>query len=291
MQIPPQADDKEQQILADIQLRSGLSYRRIGGIDTRDKATAETVLPILAEWVPMMPPRGLRHEIYNRFITVHANRYMRSLVEWAKHEPYSLAVDSLIQAVACAAKPADAEWVWKATHELPKSPFHYFLLAKLARFPAVASEVKDELVEALGSPGLHLYEIQSIGEVDDPRIWKWFESRVDTPDRRVRALARKVVEKGRQLPRGIVYAPAPPDRRGELFSTEVDIHQTTGVLKTLAKDLRLKIPAPVRSADFLSRLEPDHWAVARVQTEQGEPASVWFRLEDFDTVEIVVASR
>jgi hypothetical protein len=56
----------------------------------------------------------------------------------------------------------------------------------------------------------------------------------------------------------------------------------------LVKDLRLRMPTFVRTADFLSRLDQDRWAVATIQTEQGEAASVWFRLEDFDTVEICV---
>jgi hypothetical protein len=288
MHIPPPVNEAEQQILTDIQRRTGLSFRRIGGVDTGDKAIAEVVLPVLAEWVPVVPNQNLRHAIYGRFITVHANPYMDSLVGWAKKETYALAVDTLIQAIASAAKSTDAERLLKVTDELPKSNFHYFLLARLAKFPAVATEIKDKLVEALGSTDLRAYEVGSIAGVDDPRIRKWFESRVDAPDKQLRALARKVVNRGKQLQPGIIYAAAPPDRGGELFSTEADIDEVPTVLKALVEDLRLKIPASVRIADFLSRLDQDRWAVATIRTERGEPTSIWFRLEDFDTVEICV---
>lgn len=194
----------------------------------------------------------------------------------------------MIQALATAARPEDAEWLWKTSQELPKSLSDYELLARLSTFPTVASEVKDKIARALESSELGIGDLYSVANVDDPRVLKWFKSMVDSPDPRVRAIARKVVGRDKRLPRGVQYAAAPPQRRGELFSTEVDIDKAEVLLKKLAKDLHLKIPLAVRTGRFLSRLAADRWAVAEIHTESGDLASIWFRLEDVNTVEITV---
>jgi hypothetical protein len=134
-------------------------------------------------------------------------------------------------------------------------------------------------------------DLQYISEVNDPRIRKWLEGQVDSPNRDLRTLARRVLARGQRLPKGVEFAAREPDRAGELFSTEVDIWEVRALLARLAKQHALKIPNTVRGARFLSSLDVDRWVSAPIESNTGEPYRVWFRLEDVDTVEVVLTKE
>jgi hypothetical protein len=47
--------DSHQRVLADIYRRTGRSFAQLGAIDTSVAETANLVLPVLAEWVALVP--------------------------------------------------------------------------------------------------------------------------------------------------------------------------------------------------------------------------------------------
>jgi hypothetical protein len=279
---------QERLILDDIRARTGLSFVILEGIDTRQEAIATAVLPILVEWFPKLPARNYRHAIYHRMITPYAYPYLDKLISWWETEQYDEARACLTQALAELARPADAERLWKLCQTHAPFPFQYMLMAKLARFPSTEREVKAALVAALENASLRPGDLQFISQVSDPRIRQWFQGQVDSPNRYVRIIAKRAVKRGRRLPSGVELAGGPPDRRLEIFSTEVDLHDVAPLLRQIAEEFDLKMPGTVRKPAFLSSVDIDQWLVAHVATRQGQPASIWLRLEDIDTVEVVV---
>ncbi len=283
--VPP----LEKSILSDIETRTGLAFRRVQAIPTQDERTASLILPILKNWVGVLKEANYRHTIYYVFGTPFAAPYMDDLIAWWQTETDELASGCLTHVIALVAQPQHAERLWKLCQELPPRPFHYLLLAKLATFASVQDEVKNTLVEALYARAFEPGDLEAIARVDDPRIREWFATQVEASHPVIRSIARRVVERGKRLPRGMMYADRAPDRLQELFSTEVDCEEASSLLTDLSKRLGLRIPAAIRKAGFLDRLELDRWAVVSILNESGGVAGLWFRLEDADIVEIVVA--
>ena len=73
-----EATPLEREILNDIQNRTGMTFHKIGGIDTRNKQIADAILPILAEWVERIDDRHHRHAIYARFHLNNAQAHFNS---------------------------------------------------------------------------------------------------------------------------------------------------------------------------------------------------------------------
>jgi hypothetical protein len=274
--------------LEEIRNKNGVPCRHIESLDTSEEGVARVVLPILAEWVPVVPEQNIRAAIYSRFTSKHACQFLPAMVKWIRDESYEVAREILNFAIAKALRPEDADYVWRVVPELPKTPAFYAILARLASIPGVAAKAKLAIANALQDSELGISELMYISEVDDPRITAWFEQRTASADKRVRAVARKVIDRGKRLPRSIAVAESAPNRSIELFSTEVDLDQASHTLAQLEKRLSLRLPSVVRRAQFLSRLSVDRWVVAESQRTGDRSARVYFRLEDFSTVEIVV---
>lgn len=275
-------------IINDIRKKTGLSFFQIGAIDTRDKAIASAILPILKEWVAFVAEPNIRGAIFHRF-GPHSGPYIDSLLEWWQAEDDQINASLLTQAIVEAAKPTHAAEIWQVAQHQKGKPFYFMLLAKLATFRRVATEAKDSLSKALDEGQVPTFELPYVARVDDLRIRQWFESRTESPDAKVRQIARRVVAKGRKLPSNLQLASTPPDRSLELFSTEIDLADARGEIKRIADRLGLKVPATIRGASFLAAMQLDRWAVSKVGSAAHGVVDLWFRLEDFDTVEIVVA--
>jgi hypothetical protein len=290
LEMAPGSNPVEQTILEDIRNKTGYSFLHIDGIVTRERHVAEAVLPVLREWVPVVSEDEYRGAMIQRFLTPHAHRYMDELIDWWQSERNPLNSTALTQIIASLAQPEDAERLWHLCRASPPKPLQYLLLAKLAKFPAVAREVKDTLVAALRNTRLTIGELQYISKVRDPRIRDWFELQLDSSNAYVSKLARNVVECWKTLPEAVAPAAIPPDRRAEIYSTEVELEEVPQLLQQLRKELGLKIPAGIRKPTFLEALEPDRWALISSVTVNSKPANLWFRMEDLDTVEIVLTS-
>lgn len=277
----------QHRIVEEIRSKTGLPCVRIEGLDTSREEIARVTLPILAQWVSFVPEENIRGAIYSRFNSKHASHFLPAMVKWATEERSEWNRESLNFSIATALRPADADYVWQVLPDLAKTPAYFAILARLASIPVVAAKAKLAIVNALEDTKLGMSELIYISEVDDPRITAWFEKKTSSADRRVRAIARKVVDRGKRLPRGVTYAE--PNRSTELYSTEVDIDQTHSLLAQLEEQLNLRLSAAIRKAQFLSRLPVDKWVMTESQMSGDRAVQIFFRLEDFSTVEIVVA--
>jgi len=196
--------EMQKQVLDDVTRITGLSYARIAGIDTRTKAIADAVLPVLKAWFQFVTDPDLRHAIYACFHTPHASPHIDSVLDWWQQETDQPALSTLTQALALIAKPKDAQRLWKLCSELPCRPFQYMLLAKPAQFPAVQREVRDFIVEALETDAsIAVADLECIAKVPDSRIRQWFEKRLESENRCIQILARKVAGRAERLPRGV----------------------------------------------------------------------------------------
>ena len=99
------------------------------------------------------------------------------------------------------------------------------------------------------------------------------------------------MERRRALPKDVTLAPNSPDRKAELYSAEVDLKDLGSLLKQVAAELRVSIPASLRRAAFLSSLDTDRWVVANIRSQTGDVLQLWYRMEDLDAVEVVVTKE
>ncbi len=277
-----------QQIVEEIRSKTGLPCVHIDGLDTSEEEIARVALPILADWVSVVPEENIRAAIYSRFNSKHASQFLPAMVKWASEERSGRAKEILNFAISTALRPEDADYVWQVLPDLTKTPAYYAILARLARIPAVAEKATVALTSALQDSKLGISELIYISEVDDPRITAWFEQMTGSSDKRVRAVARKVIDRGKRLPRGVSFAQRAPNRTGELFSAEVDLDEVESLLTQLEHQLNLRFPIAIRKAQFLSRVPVDKWVTADTKGPGGLASQVYFRVEDFSTVEVVL---
>jgi hypothetical protein len=281
----------EQTILDDIRRRTGFSFRKLGGIDTRVKEVAHAVFPVLKDWLAVVKEDNYRRALFACFHTPEAYGYLDNLLCWWENESDKQSLSLLTQAIALLVKSQDADRVWNLCQRLPKRPHYHLLLSKLAAFPTVESELKDALVLDLNNEDLSAADLSYIARVNDPRINRWFAGQVDSPDSYIRKIAKSVVAKGRKWPKGVEYAAQAPDRTEDVFSTEVDLENLGQLLARLAKDFGLKIPTTIKRGMFLSSAELNRWIVVHASSAAGPSVDFWFRLEDVDTVEVVLSKQ
>jgi len=204
-------------------------------------------------------------------------------------EQDKLNLSLLTQTLALILRCEDAKRIWTLCGELRRRQFHYMLLAKLATCPEVEQEVKDALIHGLQTEALEAGNLSYIGKVNDPRIRRWFEGQVASPDANIRLVAKRVVAKGEKWPKGVEYAGQPPDRSGEMFSTEISLEDLPRLIAQLTKDVGLKVPAAIKAGSFLASAELDRWIIVHTSKFAGQSVDLWFRLEDVDTVEVFVS--
>jgi hypothetical protein len=284
----------EEQILQDIREKTGLVYRRVGGIRTDDPGTFAAVAPILADWADRITDANHRHAIYDRFNTPLAHPYLDKLISWWREESHPLASGCLTQVLTTVSTCQDAERLWKLQHEFTPRPFYYLLASKLANCASVAKEARDELVAALESNTLLPGDVAFIAQVkDEPRIQNWLKQQLNSAEPALRLLAKRAARRGQSMPTGVVYAPIPPDRTPgrEVFSTECDLRDLKGVLREITNKFRLTLSPAIGKGSFLLVADLSRWLVSDVLMNQEEPAALWFRLEDIDTVELVLLTQ
>lgn len=276
------------EILTDIKARTGLSFAVLGGgIPTRDKEVARAVLPVLVPWVDTVDVPNIRLGIYFCFRTPHAYPFIDKLIDWWEKETDFLCLNMLGVILSKVLKEREAERVWRSCRQDEHRRRDFMLLAKLATFPSVAAEVKEELVHSLDE-SQPIGNLEVISKVDDPRIREWFISRVHSTNTDLRNVARRVIARGKKLPREVQLPVAPPDRSAEIYSTEIDLEELGATLKQFERELGVRIPRGLQSIGFLASLEVDRWIMVPTRSNAEEPLEIWLRLEDIDTVEVVL---
>jgi hypothetical protein len=277
----------EKAILADIETKTGLSFVKVGGIPTRDKAVADAVLPVLVKWAESVDIPNGRLGIYHRFGTPHAYPFIDKLIRWWEEETDPLCINMLGVILSRILKQREAERVWAFCRRNAGRRRDFMLLTKLATFPTVAAEVKEELVRALDE-SQPIGDLEIISKVDDPHIREWFIARVHSTNTDLRNVARRVVARGKKVPREVQLPAAPPDRSTEIYSTEIDLEELGPILKQFERELGVKIPRALQSVGFLASLDVDRWIMVPTRSKAEEPLEIWLRLEDIDTVEVAV---
>ena len=284
----PEALPLEREILTDIYAQTGIAFRRLGGIDPRHERISD-LLPILADWVDRLDLSNYRAGCYVCFATPEARPYFDRIVSWWVKEDEDMASSVLSRVLADLIRCDDSERIWAILRQIENlRPDHYCLMSVLALCEPVAREVRAKMFEALLDSDRQLNSLEYIAKVPDPRIRRWFESQINSPDQNLRRIARRVTSK-RSFPKGISYSDVPPDRSREEFSTECDLSDLGGLVKSIVRDFGVKIPKPFQSGDFLACADPDRWLVVSAPRSSGIPAALWFRLESVDTVEVVLA--
>jgi hypothetical protein len=278
----------EKVILDDVEERTGMRFRRVGGIDTRDKAVAGLVLPVLVDWVGRLSEANYRGAVYRCFHTEHARPYLETILSWWMQETDRQNIGFLTQTLALIVDSESAARVWGLYREMRPQPCHYILMSRLAEFTAIGREIRDMLVRNLTSKDLDVPDLLPISRVADPRIREWFLGQQESRDPGIRTIAKKVAARGSALPSWVSRSSAPPDRLTELFSTECDLDKVRPLLVQLAARFRIRLPASVRKASFLWFLETDTWVYVGVETTTNEGAVLWSRMEDYGTVEVVI---
>jgi hypothetical protein len=125
--------------------------------------------------------------------------------------------------------------------------------------------------------------------VKDPRIAALVTKLVDSPDKYVRQVAKRFVARGKKLPEWIQYTTSQPARQAELFSTEVDLDDLPNLVRELDRRFLLKLPPAVKQLrSVLARAQTDRWLVVNTTDRDESPVQLWIRLEDIDTIEVVL---
>lgn len=274
-------------ILEAIEERTGIAFPSLGFIDTSDRKNAELVLPILADWVRKVPSEH-RAMIYSRFHTKHARPLMRTMVEWLKTETHRLNMSLLYQSIELTIAPSDGPWLWQQFSSLPDDWSKCCLLARIVTCPEVDASARELLVAELYTNYLGGSQLLAISKVDDPRIRAWFVEHLNSQDRGIAMAARRIVNRGKALPRNVSYVDFRPDLTRVLASTEIDLENVGMFLLQLARDFALKLPAAIRQAKFLSRMDTDRFVVILAQGQHGRAYNLYFRLETIDVVEVTL---
>lgn len=287
---------REQSILDSIHARTGLSFRRLGGVDTAQPDIAAKVLPVLREWVPLVTEPHIRHGIYSRFDTPFAVQHVDDLLSWWQAEEDALITSSLTMALTTVVTEATAARVWGQMSRQPITPSDHGLVARLASFPEIADRVLPVILSFLDGVQLRidrgervydfaLAALISYSRVPEHRVREWFARHANSGDSDLRGLARKANRHGLKLSREFRMVAAPPDPSRELYSAEVTFLEFGQSISGLADSFGIQLPATVRTGKILDALKEDLWVVCRVQGNVGS-VEMWLRREDFDTVEV-----
>lgn len=280
----------EQVIMDDVARRTGLRFRQLAGIPTKDAGVARLVLPVLKEWPDRVPFGNIRCAIYMVFGTTFAHDYFDDIVRWWKQETDDLDLSFLTQVVGIVMRPSDAQLVLHLTRTLPTGGMECLLWSKLAAFPSVAEEARLELVKRLQSVSASMQDLSFISKVDDPRINSWFASHVDSSNKHLRVIARRVVDRGKRLASGLLLSDIGPDVTKAIISTEVDLAALPKLFSSIEQQMAKKLPSSIRSTRFLSAIAVDQWVYFELNGQDGGSARLWFRLECVDVVEVALTT-
>lgn len=276
-------NNEEKGVLRDVAAKTGLHFESLAGIDTHDSETASAVLPILASWVPQIRSENIRAAIYHRF-SQNAQRYLFNMLDWWEHETDSIALSFLTYSIAGAIQSAaDARDVWMRCDGAENKPFFWLLLSKLSRFSNISEQVKGRIVAALMQGTVPSWELQSIAKVRDSRVLEWFSHQLNSPDKRVRTVAQRLVSKKTALPMGVRVDERGPDDILHIFSMDIDLDELPGAIKAAAKQLNLSIPAALKRPGFLSGVALNSWINVDVASKSGPGVTLWFGENIFDS--------
>jgi hypothetical protein len=219
-----------QKVLDDISKTTGWYFRN-QEFDTNQKEIAERVLPILVRWIPRVHDSDSRCALYLKFDTPHAHKYLDLLIRrWKVEATATSAHKCLGEIISRLIKRADAAKLWSiCLSEISRGRRDYVILTRLASFPSVSEEVKNQLLTDLAESKVPLTDLAAVSDVNDPRIFAWFKSQLSSPNGYIRNLAAKLVE-GRTD-----HFDDVPELRNEIYSRQPNVSDIPELLKKLPR--------------------------------------------------------
>ncbi|HAX43895.1 MAG TPA: hypothetical protein PLF84_15095 [Bryobacteraceae bacterium] len=276
-------------IAQDLQQKLGVPVRNIQQFETAtNQQLAEQVLPLAAEWVPRATRGDIRACLYNLFATKHAHSFVPTMLDWLRVEEHVVAIHAMKSALSVAMRPSDAERVWSVLQFKDLDGADVPFLLQLAKSKKVGVEVNDAILAGLESGTWSVFCFDRLSSVKDDRIREALFSRVNDPDPEVRKRVRRLFALERPLPKSLRKTRGGPDRRVDLFSTEVDNDKLFVVLTLIESQFGVRLPPEIADLAFLEDLPVDRWFRTAAEGESDAGYTFWFRLETDDVVEVVL---
>lgn len=277
----PTADSEEQPVLDRIERETGLRFPHLASIATRHRALASAVLPILNDAIDSIQNGNLRGAIYLLFATKHSRPWIDNIIHWwtTEKDPINLSILTTVLSLVVDRKHATA--VWNLTKTLPPRLGQYQLLASLSRFDAIAGEVKSHIMKQRDS--LSLGDINDISRIKDDSIKECCR------ERKMALMGLSASMRGDRACAFIIESAArPPDRRFELDSVETDLRLVEIEVSDLFQRRGLLPPSVSGLAIQMVERKLDRWFRLKfAKMADGQPV-IWLRLEDVDSIEIVL---
>jgi hypothetical protein len=276
-------------IAQDLQQKLGVPVRNIQQFETAtNQQLAEQVLPLAAEWVPRATRGGVRASLYTLFQTKHAHSFVPTMLDWLRVEEHVPAIHAMKSALSVAMRPSDAELVWSVLQFKDLDGVDVSFLLQLAKSKKIGTEVNDAILAGLESGTWSVFSFDRLSSVKDDRIREALFSRVNDPDPEVRKQVRRLFALERPLPKSLRKTRGGPDRRFDLFSTEVDNDRLFVVLTLIESQFGVRLAPEIAELAFLEDLPVDRWFRTAAEGELDAGYTFWFRLETDDVVEVVL---
>jgi hypothetical protein len=232
---------------------------------------------------------GVRHDLYLRFHTPFAYRYLDQILNWWLVETNAAARETLTQIILLLLKRKDCQRVWQIVKETPSGGIEDLILVRLASFPR-CNEAVERLVSVLQSGKLNQVAVGDLWRLKDSRVARWIEDQRGTGNPAVESTLRKA--SSTELPRAIRRSRVGPDRSKERFSVELNLSEVERFVSSLCVSLGAALPTWANDLGFVSSGMNDTWFVGEVPVKNGSSnVAIWFRLEDGDAVEVVGTSE
>jgi len=276
-------------IAQNLQSQLGIPVQNLLQFDTgNNPEIAARVLPLIEQWVTKVSRGDIRATLYTLFQTRHARKYLPCMLAWLQTEAHPPALRALKFAISIAMRASDAELVWEVLKSKDLGAADIPLLLKLAKSKTVGAEVNSLIWAGLGSGTFSVFSFDRISNVHDDRILKELLSRAKDPDPEVRKQVRRLFERGRPLPAPLERARLGPNRRLDLFSTEVDTDQLFTVLTLMETKFGVHLPKQLSDLAFVEALPVNKWVNTPAIGNPDVAYTYWFRLETDEVMEVVL---
>jgi hypothetical protein len=282
---------QEKEILNDSLRRTGNSYPRIQSMAPRNKKEADEVLPIVAGWIDTLDLPNYRHALYFCFGSKYAHDWIPEIVKWWKNEHDQVAKGHLATILMNICREQDLELMWRemcaSDEDYPFDSAVLLRMTKTAQFGAVA---KQRIFQRLEQGRFQAGDLWNYINVDDPKVKTWLEANAEHRDPVIRSVLRKLSKKHSKAPKWLRSAAAGPSPDSVIFSTEVDLSGLDRLLIELGREFGFDIPNMEALKDLLMTAATGSWHFGMLDGgAEHASISVWFRIEDVDVVEVVMA--
>jgi hypothetical protein len=282
----------ESAMLEDIHHRTGLAYARAQNAVPRSIAEAKKLLSVLAEWIAKLGDIGERRALYSGFGTKLAHAWIGQMLSWWQHETDAPAKGHLTTIIASIMRDSDARQVWDVMCERDEQyPFDSAMLVRMAVIDDFSSLATQRAIDRLMSGRFTAGDLWQYSKLQDARIGEWLTNNRQHEDPTIQKVVRKILlAKPRDWPPWLKVRRTAP-KATIIYSTEVDITKLGETLEELSRRVGFHLPGPVPDSFGFAHLRTNTWLrSAELHRPPDSSPELWIRLEDFDTVEVVLVA-